>query len=128
MPEVLDGQLKKYIKAHTTGEVLNYVPVLRVYFERITLVNKQANERLTFDLNLHYGSDGVEKEINKIVIVEVKQDKQTVSPFKHLMKENSQQDEFLSKYCLGLTYMNSNIQQNYFNQKICALKKMGLEI
>jgi len=104
------------------------MPVLRVFFERLTLVNKHANERLTVDLNLRYKNNGSEREIENMVIVEVKQEKYSISPFRELMKQHKQHKNYLSKYCLGITCLNSELKKNRFKQKINALNKLGYDI
>lgn len=128
IPEMLDESLNQYIHEHTPGEIQNYIPALRVFFDRITLVNKQANERLTVDLNLRYRCNGVEKKIRKIVIVEVKQEKHSISPFRELMKMRRQPKNYLSKYCMGLTYLHKELKMNRFKQKINALNNLGYEL
>jgi hypothetical protein len=126
--EMLDDSMNQYIRDNTPGHYQKYFPSLRVFFDRLTLVNKQANERLTFDLNLRYLHDGVEKKIDKIVIVEVKQEKHSISPFRELMKMHRQPHNYVSKYCMGLTCMNKNLKMNNFKQKISALNKLGYDI
>lgn len=127
IPETLNEPLNQYISEHTPDVYHYYVPTLRVFFDRITLVNKQANERLTLDLNLRYTSNGFEKKIQKIVIVEVKQEKHSVSPFRELMKIKRQPQNYMSKYCLGITYLNKGLKMNHFKQKISALNKLGYD-
>ena len=126
--ETLNEPLNKYINTHTTDDNKGYIPVLRVFFDRLTFVNKNANERLTVDLNLRYRSDGVEKKVDNIVIVEVKQEKHTVSPFRELMKGFHKKEFYLSKYCLGISSLNLEIKRNRFKQKINTLTKLGYEI
>jgi hypothetical protein len=104
------------------------MPSLRVYFDRLTLVSKQANERLTFDTNLRYLSRGQEKQIRRMVIVEVKQENHSVSPFGQLMKINHQHKNYISKYCIGVACLNKNLKANRFKQKINALNKLGYDI
>ena len=128
MPETLSESLNNYISEHTPGEHQNYIPVLRVFFDRLTLVNKKAKERLTFDLNLRYEHDGIVKKIEKIVIVEVKQEKHSMSPFRQLMKLDRQRENYLSKYCIGVTCLNSGLKMNNFKQKIKSLNKLGYDI
>lgn len=128
IPETLTEQLNQYISEHTPGVYHNYVPTLRVFFDRITLVNKQANERLTIDLNLRYTSNGAEKKIEKIAIVEVKQEKHSLSPFRELMKIQRHQKNYMSKYCLGVTCLNKGLKMNRFKQKINTLNKLGYDI
>jgi hypothetical protein len=128
IPEALDAQMNQYIREHTPGKLAYYIPVLRVYFDRITLVNKKANERLTFDINLRYKSSGSEVKIPDLVIVEIKQEKCSVSPFRQLMKEHRHPINYLSKYCLGLTCLNSELKKNSFKHKISTLNKLGYDI
>ncbi|MFZ4547909.1 MAG: polyphosphate polymerase domain-containing protein [Bacteroidales bacterium] len=128
IPETLSEQLNQYISLHTPGNYRDFVPALRVFFDRLTFVNKQANERLTIDLNLRYENNGVEKKIEKIAIVEVKQEKHSISPFRQLMKQQRLQNNYLSKYCLGLICLIKGIKMNRFQQKINALTKLGYDI
>ena len=126
--ETLNEPLNQYISEHTPGDYKNYLPVLRIFFDRLTLVNKQANERLTLDVNLRYQRNGIEKKIDNIVIVEVKQEKHSVSPFRELMKSVHHHQLYLSKYCIGLTCMNNGLKMNRFKQKIHTLTKLGYDI
>lgn len=126
--DTLNVPLQEFIQEHLPGRHPHYFPSLRVSFERITLVNKESNERLTIDKNLRYNSHGIEKKIQKIVIVEVKQKKNTVSPFRQLMKIHRQKIFFISKYCLGIINMNDGIKKNRFKQKLRQLEKIGYEI
>ncbi len=128
IPESLDENLNQYITDHTPGEYQNYIPSLQVYFDRITLVNKSARERLTFDLNLRYKHNGIEKKIPNIVIVEVKQEKNTLSPLRERMKMQRQPQNYLSKYCLGLTSLHKELKRNNFKHKFLELNKFGYDI
>lgn len=128
IPELLTGPMLDYIRQHVDHSHNNYLPALSVYFERITFVNKIANERLTVDMNLRYRNNGAEHIIDKIAIVEVKQEKHSLSPFRQLMKENRQPKNYLSKYCLGMICLNNELKRNRFKQKINALNKLRYEV
>jgi hypothetical protein len=127
IPETLTDQLYQYIFDHTPGAYHNYVPSLRVFFDRITLVNNQANERLTIDLNLRYTSNGSEKKIQKVAIVEVKQENHSISPFRELMKMQRHPKNYMSKYCLGVMCLNKELKMNRFKQKMNVLNKLGYD-
>jgi hypothetical protein len=128
IPERLDDHLSQYISEHTTGGLHDFIPSLRVYFDRLTFVNKNGNERLTFDLNLRYNCNCGDKIIENMVIVEVKQDKNTVSPFLELMKLERQPHNYISKYCMGLTCLHKTLKMNNFKQKFTTLNKLGYDI
>lgn len=127
IPQNLDESYYNYIQKHTQNSHSNYEPALQVFFDRITLVNKTAGERLTFDLNLHYKKNTCEKHIKNMVIVEVKQEKNSVSPFSELMKASRNRKNYLSKYCLGIISVNNEMKKNRFKQKLTALNKLGYE-
>ncbi len=111
IPDSLDENLNQYISDNKPGESRDYVPSLQVYFDRITLVNKTANERLTFDINLRYKCNGDEKTIQDLVVVEVKQGKNSVSPFRELMKKQRHPQNYISKYCVGLTSIHKELKK-----------------
>ena len=79
-------------------------------------------------MNLRYEYDGIKKEILNMVIVEIKQQKCSVSPFKELMKLQHQHQAYMSKYCMGLTCIHKDLKMNNFKRKITALNKQGYEI
>ena len=125
--ETLNDPLNKFITSHTPGAFRKYVPILRVFFNRITLVNNLANERLTIDTDIRYTSNGLEKIIERMVIVEVKQEMHCISPFQQLMLGKRQHGNFISKYCLGVVCMNNDIKQNRFKQNLNTLHKLGYD-
>ena len=128
IPHALTESLNQYIRANTPGKSHQYIASLQVFFNRLTLVNKSANERLTIDMNLRYKNENGEKYIGNMVIVEVKQEKYTVSPFRELMKLKRHPENYLSKYCLGVTSLNSTLKKNRFKHKYSILNKLGYDI
>jgi hypothetical protein len=126
--ETLNDPLNEFITIHTSGTTRNYVPSVRVYFNRITLVNIHANERVTFDTDLRYTSNGHEKYIDKMVIAEVKQEKHSTSAFQQLMQKKRLRGNYISKYCLGVVCMNRDIKINHFKPKLITLNKLGYDL
>jgi len=127
--ETLNGPLNKFIADHTTGRLRNFVPVLRVYFNRITLVNKQGNERLTIDTDIRYSDNHhTEKNIENMVVIEVKQEKICFSPFQELLEQHEQHEHYLSKYCLGVNCMKKDASKSRPGEKVSVLKKLGYNI
>lgn len=124
----LSEKQQQFVHDCTNDEFKDYLPSLKVNFNRITLVNLKVGERLTIDTNLHYGDEHAEKDINNIAIVEVKQQKHSVSPFRQLMRENRLHEFYLSKYCLGITCLNESFKRNRFKRKLMALNKLGYDV
>jgi len=116
-----------YLKDHTSIEFPKLYPKLWVYFSRITLVNKKINERLTIDVNVTFKKGDKIISYPKIVIVEIKQDHFSRTPFMMMLKRNHVRTESVSKYCLGLISTNANFKMNNFKHKLMIFKKLNYE-
>lgn len=106
----------------------NLVPTMWNSFQRITLVSKTENERLTLDFNILFEKDGVKKSFQQLVIAELKQeDLNRNSAFYQLMKEQQIRPYRLSKYCLGSVeiYGEEKLKFNRFKKKLLYLKKIN---
>lgn len=102
-------------------------PVLVNNFNRVTLVMKGFEERLTLDLNLLFKWKGKEFKVENVVIAELKQGrKNRQSPFYAMMKSNQIRPIKISKYCVGLIsiYGKNNIKYNRFKSKLLTLTKL----
>lgn len=113
----------------STGvEYDDLVPVLLNRFHRITLVSKNENERLTFDIDLRFKHDNKEEVMENLVIAELKQEKMSRnSPFYSIMKNLHIRPYRISKYCIGVIklYGEKNVKYNRFKKKLLKLKKIN---
>ena len=100
-------------------------PALVTRFVRITLVNTRLTERLTIDLALSYEDvrSGNSAAIERMAIVELKQDGNTLSTAKRLLRDMRIQPLKVSKYCLGTTLTVEGIKNNRFKEKIREIHK-----
>ena len=64
----------RFIKINTDSSQI-LTPVLSNTFSRFTLVNKNVPERVTIDSRIVFKSDNLSKILDKIVIIEVKQER-----------------------------------------------------
>jgi hypothetical protein len=106
----------------------NLVPTMWNSFQRITLVSKTENERLTLDFNILFEKGGIKKTFKQLVIAELKQeDLNRNSVFYQLMKEQRIRPYRLSKYCLGSVeiYGEDKLKFNRFKKKLLYLKKIN---
>lgn len=117
---------------HFLEKVLNseieLVPKLWNSFHRITLVNNEMKERLTFDFDLTFKWEHHEVKLNNLVIAELKQEfVNRNSPFYSLMKTMVIRPYRLSKYCLGAleVYGTDNLKYNRFKEKLRKLRSIN---
>ncbi|MFK7786228.1 MAG: polyphosphate polymerase domain-containing protein [Crocinitomicaceae bacterium] len=105
------------------------IPTLLNNYQRITLVGKNSDERLTIDLNLGFKKGEQTSDLNYLVIAELKQAKVSrKSPFFKFMKERQIRPLRLSKYCIGVLQLaegiDSELKYNRFKKKLLKIDKL----
>ncbi len=97
--------------------------VLNVDYSRITLVNKKLTDRITIDINLSYTKKNIHEELNKIAIIELKQDGHVNTPLQSILKSMHIYPVSMSKYCIGICKTNPQVKQNNFKSKIQKINR-----
>lgn len=101
-------------------------PKVANHFKRITLVNNAKTERLTIDreLSFHNNETGLDKSMDRLVVIEVKRDGNTYSPIQDLLREVRIFPSGFSKYCIGMALTTPGIKRNLFNDRIRKIEKI----
>jgi len=116
---------KMLLEENTSLLSSQLVPALWVNYSRITFVNNNLEERVTIDLNLTFKKENTEKKYETLVIAELKQDKaRSRSLFLKAMNQYRIKRNSISKYCLGVTQLISEVKKNNFKPKILTLNKI----
>jgi hypothetical protein len=103
---------------------LTLKPKIWVNYNRITLVNKKANERITLDLNLEFEDSNKKTTLfDTLVIAEVKQSTRFNSGFIQVMKNKQIHEVSISKYCFGSAITFLNLKNNNFKETIYNINK-----
>jgi len=127
-------EIKAYRQQEATAFLERYakyppetlLPRLESRFHRITLVNDKKTERLTIDINLAFynPSDGVEKMMEDLVIVELKQQGHQPSIAKDVLSGLHIRPIAISKYCLGTILTVPDVKSNLLKEKIIQINKI----
>lgn len=100
-------------------------PKLDLEFSRITLTDKNFNERLTIDANLSAKNGTSNKIFNQLIISEIKQNKYNPkSDFIRILRNLKIQEMRFSKYCMGLLHVNNNLKYNRFKPRLIQINKI----
>lgn len=93
-------------------------------FSRITLVNYTHTERLTIDFGLRFKNfdSGIEHELPRTVIIELKRDGRQPSPILPLLLQLRVKPAGFSKYCIGTALTNPNVRLNNFKKRLIELR------
>lgn len=99
-------------------------PVLSSQYNRITLVDTQLASRVTIDLDIQFSASNSQHQLNNFVIVEIKQEKNEISPAHTVLKKMGIRPVALSKYCLGINYLYPGLKKNNFKPRLRAITKL----
>ena len=129
--EVTDMNVCEQTKSDFIGKHLRYAvdtlqPALNNHFSRITLVNKAKTERLTIDsaLRFHNIVNGVDKDMGRLVIIELKRDGMVYSPVLEMLRQLRIHPHGFSKYCMGSALTNPELSVNRFKCKLIEINKI----
>ena len=129
--EVTDMNVCEQAKSDFLGKYLRYEvdtlqPALNNHFSRITLVNKAKTERLTIDsaLRFHNLVSGVDRDMDDLVIIELKRDGLVYSPVLEMLRQLRIHPHGFSKYCMGSALTNSELRINRFKRKLIEINKI----
>jgi hypothetical protein len=102
-------------------------PALFNNFDRITLVNNKATERITIDLNLSFRNykTGNEVSLDDLMVLELKQDGWQHSDFRDILFRSRIKPLSFSKYCMGTVLTNPGVKYNQFKRKCNIINKLA---
>ncbi len=122
---VLSAALKEAVRARAETDPDSLSPSLQVAVHRITLLHKDGSEKVTLDFNVQFSSDGRKKELNDLVIAEVKQIKyNSNSDFFKIQKHLGIYPLSISKYCVGVASLNDHVKTNRFKASLMKIHKI----
>lgn len=120
----IQGTLESVLSEKTGYAAMNLKESLQINYSRLTLVSKKSQERITLDTELKFLYQDKEKELNNIVIAEVKQLHSQPSLFIDKMHRLQIRPVSVSKYCLGVASLVSTVKINNFKRKLLYVKKL----
>ncbi|MCC8142555.1 MAG: polyphosphate polymerase domain-containing protein [Tannerellaceae bacterium] len=121
-----DGKATPFINRYGRYNPAELEPHIENRFYRITLVNQAKTERLTIDTNICFRNlqTGLTENIDELVIIELKQDGNCLSPAKKYLRQLGIHPVSISKYCLGTMLTNHTVKQNRFKSKLIKINKI----
>jgi uncharacterized protein YuzE len=95
-------------------------------FNRATLVSKALSERVTIDMNLSFQYNSHGRELDDVVIVELKRDGNAVgSNLVDVFNRYRILPKGFSKYCIGRAMVENDIKTNNFKERILNINKLN---
>ena len=123
--DTLDNNEKQLIEKEIGLNPNQLKSILNMEFYRITLSDKNYNERLTIDTNLSVLNGANSNVFEQLVISEIKQKKYNPkSDFMKVLRGLRIPEMRFSKYCMGMLHSHVGIKNNRFKPKLLQIKKI----
>ncbi len=122
-----DETICSWLAGHSDCDAKSVSPSIETSFSRITLVNKNLNERLTIDLGVSFRNfrTGVTADLGGTVIIELKQDGRLHSDMQDILLRHRVKPMRLSKYCIGVVSTDSAVHPGRFKNKLRTIEKLN---
>ena len=105
----------KFVEETTKEKFENLIHTLNVDYNRIALVSKESNERVTLDSNIEWSDVENKKALNEFIIVEIKTHmKDRHSKMASSLRKRKYFPINFSKYCVGMVLTKPKIKYNRF--------------
>jgi hypothetical protein len=115
---------KQFISGTLNCNIENLAVKLKNSFNRITLVNKNFDERCTIDINIAFPITGKSFLLDDLVVIELKQGTLNMnSKLANTLKQQRIFDTGFSKYCIGRALTEKNLKRNMFKPNILKIAK-----
>ncbi len=114
------------LKKNLPSEFQNLDPVIKINYNRITLINKTKPERVTIDLNINAEYNDASFSFNNLVIIEVKQKEVAQTSFTDILKVRKIKKVAISKYCFSVCNLVKGIRTNNFKELNLKINKLML--
>lgn len=128
-PDYPDSEARAFLKKYLPEGLPELQPVLINGFNRITLIGRECNERITFDIDLTFASPyGKISGLPFLAIAELKRDKHScASPFGSVMKKAGIHSGSFSKYCIGSALIMNMPRKNILKPNLLLINKLENE-
>jgi|ETNmetMinimDraft_8_1059916.scaffolds.fasta_scaffold22766_2 hypothetical protein len=123
--EGLDQKQSSFLKQWIPENPVDLSGSIQNTFNRITLVHKTKQERVTIDLNLSFSRDDKKVLLTEPVIIELKQSKfNRESIISTLLRANFIRPQRMSKYCIGCILLDKSLKYNRFKSRLLKLNQI----
>ncbi len=116
---------------HTGEKAPHLTPAIRTTYDRITLVSKNWEERMTIDFNIKTKNlrrkNGRVIDLKNLVIIESKTLKKDALALKVMKKHNIKKAKACSKYSLWVVYAGLAEKYDHFANTMEEIKKIRLD-
>ena len=124
IPERIEGKAESFLLKKTPYTSSSLLPLLRIFYTRMTFVSKTGAERVTIDTDLVFANNDLSKPIAGLVIADAKQNRSCRSAFSDVMRSMKKHPGSISKYCFGMIQLYPHLKKNIFKPRLRTIKQI----
>jgi hypothetical protein len=121
---------EEFLQKHTPFHWHELSPYSLVYYKRITLVNLNAGERITIDIDLSVTNIETRRKVSfsHMCIIELKREKgKSKTEMADALRRNRIFQKSMSKYAIGTAASSEEVKINRFKKKLRLIEKLKLK-
>lgn len=96
---------------------------VHINYKRLSLINKDFSERLSFDFDIEFVSNTTIIQLNNLIIGECKQIHPSKSHFINVIKQQNISQTPFSKYCIAISKLFPDLKHNNFKPQLTFLEQ-----
>lgn len=100
---------------------------VEIEYDRLGFISKKGTERFSVDFDLRAKYNGKEVHFGDLAIIEVKQERISLSPVIRKLREDGIREASMSKYCLALSLLKPGLKWNTFKPTLHRIRKIDKE-
>jgi len=100
---------------------------VEIEYDRLGFISKEGQERFSVDFDLRGKFNQKEVHFGDLAIIEVKQDKYTLSSVVKQLREKGIREASMSKYCMTLSLLKPSLKWNTFKPTLHRIRKIDKE-
>lgn len=125
---IMDAEAANWVLDRIPADFWPLEPVLMNNFQRLIFVEKNMQERVTFDFGIQFNTNNHSAETGSLVIAEVKRcSYQQPSAFMELMHQNHLGPMGYSKFSVGVALLYGQVKKNNLKSKMLWMEKINHE-
>lgn len=122
----MSSSLKDIVRLHAGTDPDMLKPSLEVAASRITLLHKNASEKVTLDFDVQFSLNGKVKRLENGIIAEVKQVSfRPGSDFFRIQRQLGIHPVSISKYCVGVATLYEQVKANRFKASLLRISRIA---
>lgn len=121
----LTSEAQGFLNAHVGESVtVELSPTISIHYNRLAFIDKDFEERFSIDFDIRFQTSEAEGSFEDLAVAEIKQERYRTTPIVRHFRDLGLRESSMSKYCLALATLRTDLKSGAFKQGMRKLKKI----